>query len=108
MIMRRRPRKVVTKQESRRTEGQREGRRHRYLPFVCDELVDADGREGAPLPRLVAPVLSLGFFAAEVVASADDARGASLLTIFAWISSSFPALTFLGQNSVTKLEGDGG
>ena len=89
-------------------EGGREGRRHRYLPFVCDELVDADGREGAPLPRLVAPVLSLGFFAAEVVASADDARGASLLTIFAWISSSFPALTFLGQNSVTKLEGDGG
>ena len=25
------------------------------------------------------------------------------MTIFAWISSSFPALTFLGQKSVTKL-----
>lgn len=76
---------------------------HRYFPFVCEEVVDADGREGAPL-RLAAPVLSRGFFAAEV-ASLDDARGAlSFMTIFAWISSSFPALTFFGQNRVTNLE----
>lgn len=75
---------------------------HRYFPFVCDEVVDADGREGAPL-RLAAPVLSRGFFAADV-ASLDDARGAlSFMTIFAWISSSFPALTFFGQNRVTNL-----
>lgn len=55
---------------------------HRYFPFVCEELVDAEGREGAPL-RLAAPVLSRGFFAADV-ASLDDARGApSFMTIFA-------------------------
>lgn len=39
-----------------------------------------------------------------VVAVSDDARGAaSFMTIFAWISSSLEALTFLGQNSVTNL-----
>ena len=88
--------------ESRRWDGRTKGATcQRYFPFVCDELVDADVIDGAP-PRAVAPVLSRGFFAAEVP-SADGARGPSFVIIFAWISSSFPALTFLGQNSVTNL-----
>ena len=62
-----------------------------------------DGTAGPPA-RLDAPALSLGFFAAEVP-SLEEALGApSFMTIFAWISSSFPALTFLGQNKVTKLK----
>ena len=61
-----------------------------------------DGTAGPPA-RLDAPALSLGFFAAEVP-SLEEALGApSFMTIFAWISSSFPAFTFLGQKSVTKL-----
>ena len=36
--------------------------------------------------------------------TSDGGRGAaSFITILAWISSSFVALTFLGQNNVTKL-----
>lgn len=91
------------RKEDVRSRGKREEQCHRYFPFACEELVDAEGREGAPL-RLVAPVLlSRGFFAADV-ASVDDARGApSFMTIFAWISSNLPALTFLGQNNVTNL-----
>ncbi len=55
---------------------------HRYLPFVCEEVVDAEGSEGAARDDAVL-VLSLGFFAADV-ASLDDARGtASFMTIFA-------------------------
>lgn len=50
-----------------------------------------------------APELSRGFFD-TLGPSLDDARGApSFITILAWISSSFPAFTFFGQNSVTNL-----
>jgi len=39
--------------------------------------------------------------------ASEAGRGAlwSFITIFAWISSSFEALTFFGQNNVTKLLG---
>lgn len=41
------------------------------------------------------------------LAASDEGRGAaSFITIFAWISSSFEALTFLGQNNVTNLQGN--
>jgi hypothetical protein len=50
---------------------------------------------------LVLP-LGRGFFDALL---SDCALGAaSFITIFAWISSSLEALTFLGQNKVTKLD----
>jgi len=56
-------------------------------------------------PLVFALVVGRGFLL-ELAAS-DDGRGAaSFITIFAWISSSFEALTFLGQNSVTNLRGN--
>jgi hypothetical protein len=66
---------------------------HRYdLPLV---LADDDGV--APFPAGGLPFeLNRGFFG--TVASPP-----SLITIFAWISSSLPALTFFGQNNVTNL-----
>lgn len=52
---------------------------------------------------LVFPLVVGRGFLLELAAS-DDGRGAaSFITIFAWISSSFEALTFLGQNNVTNL-----
>lgn len=82
----------------------RAGYCHRYFPFVWDELVDADGSEDVVRAGTDDPVLTRGFFCVAV-ASLDDARGAaSFITIFACISSSFEALTFFGQNSVTNLE----
>ena len=88
------------KDETSQGRGEKGAPCHRYFPFVCDEL-DVDGADGAP-PRLLAPALSRGFLDADVP-SADGARGPSFVIIFAWISSSFAALTFLGQNSVTNL-----
>lgn len=52
-------------------------------------------------PLVLEAELILGFF---VILLSDCARGAaSFITIFAWISSSLEALTFLGQKRVTKL-----
>jgi hypothetical protein len=66
---------------------------HRYdLPLV---LTEVDGV--APLPLGLPFELNRGFFWTL-------ASPASLITIFAWISSSFPALTFFGQNNVTNLQ----
>lgn len=65
---------------------------HRYdLPFV---LTVDDGV--APLPAGLPLELNRGFFGMF-------ASPPSLITIFAWISSSLAALTFLGQNNVTNL-----
>lgn len=75
--------------------------------MVCEEFVETEGSvEVEPRPAAVlevALVLSLGFFGA--LGPSLGARGAllSFITIFAWISSSFAALTFLGQKSVTNL-----
>lgn len=72
-------------------------KRHRCaLPFVLGVVAGVDPLVLGPLTR--------GFFDAL----SEPALGASelsLTTIFACISSSFDALTFLGQNSVTKLQG---
>jgi hypothetical protein len=55
------------------------------------------------VPFVLPLVLGRGF----LPLASEDGRGApwSFITIFAWISSSFEALTFFGQNSVTKLPG---
>ena len=82
----------MTKYKRKREEAARNVR-HRYdLPLV---FADDDADAGkAPLALLLMAVR--GFF--DVPASV-----ASFITIFAWISSSFAALTFLGQNRVTNL-----
>ena len=61
------------------------------LPLV---LTEGDGV--APLPVALPFELNRGFFGML-------ASPASLITIFAWISSSLAAFTFFGQNSVTNL-----
>jgi hypothetical protein len=68
------------------------------FPFVL-----ADAEVGVDNVPFVFPlVLGRGF----LLVTSEDARGApwSFITIFAWISSSFDALTFFGQKSVTKLQ----
>ena len=83
---------------------------HRCLPFVCTALADgaparppppAADPETEPAPAL-APELNRGFLDAAAP-SAEGARGPSFVIILAWISSSFAALTFFGQKSVTNL-----
>jgi hypothetical protein len=92
--------RAITKQAIRRAEqiwdgndGHHAAIGHRYdLPLV---LADDDGV--APFPAGGLPFeLSRGFFGTL-------ASPPSLITIFAWISSSLPALTFFGQNNVTNL-----
>ena len=79
---------------------------HRYLPLVCEEVVDADG--SADPFRLMdmagAEVLALrrGFFGA-LDSLGVEREAPSFTTILAWISSNFAALTFFGQNRVTNL-----
>ena len=69
----------------------------RAISHRCDlPLVRTEEDGVAPLPVGLPFELKRGFF--WVFASPP-----SLITIFAWISSSFPALTFLGQNNVTNL-----
>lgn len=70
------------------------------LPLVFTDVLEADN------DPLVFPLVVGRGFLLELAAS-DDGRGAaSFITIFAWISSSFEALTFLGQNNVTNLRGN--
>ena len=70
------------------------------LPFDFMDVLEADN------DPLVFPLVVGRGFLLELAAS-DDGRGAaSFITIFAWISSSLVALTFLGQNSVTNLRGN--
>jgi len=65
---------------------------HRYdFPFVF-----ADDDEPVGTPFILPLVLVRGFFT-------TFASLASFMTIFACISSSFPAFTFFGQNRVTNL-----
>jgi hypothetical protein len=67
------------------------------LPFA---LIEGFGTDVDPF-NFELP-LTRGFFEVEV---SDCALGAaSFMTIFAWISSSFEALTFFGQKRVTNLE----
>ena len=71
---------------------------HRHnLPFVFMDVLEVGSD-----PLVFPLVVGRGFLLE--LATSDGGRGAaSFITIFAWISSSFEALTFLGQNSVTKL-----
>lgn len=72
---------------------------HRYdLPLVLTE--DEPGTEDEPL--ILALPLGREFFPA--LFSFCSFGAASFMTIFAWISSSLLALTFLGQKRVTKLD----
>jgi hypothetical protein len=76
---------------------------YRYdLPLVLTEAVV--GAEDEPL--LLTPTLSRGFL--DALLSVWVLGAASFMTIFAWISSSLLALTFLGQKRVTNLVGKGG
>lgn len=67
------------------------------FPLVLAEELAVDAE-----PLVLVLVLGRGFF---IVLVSDAALGTpwSFITIFAWISSNFDALTFFGQNNVTKL-----
>ena len=74
--------------------GMRPGAGGRWL-----ELLDL------PLP-LETTVLVAGRFPEVEPIAPLESLFLSFMTIFAWISSNFAALTFLGQNSVTNLRGN--
>jgi len=92
-------RQILRRRDQHRNKAKSPKIDHRYnLPFDFMDVLEADS------DPLVFPLVVGRGFLLELAAS-DDGRGAaSFITIFAWISSSLVALTFLGQNSVTNVQ----
>ena len=67
------------------------------MPFI---LVPADAMGSVPFVFALTPPRSF----LEAFVSDDTLGAASFMTILAWISSNFDALTFLGQKRVTNLK----